>query len=308
MTGNTKVTRSLRIVALPLTSRPPPKHVDPLVYYAFRTPPPPRDDANPGIAKKVTNKVSSLWAGFGKAPEGSWKFKTFRYGEQLMDKIEFEELALKGLDPSLGPRLSNLKKLKDTPENEKDHTKISLLYPPSLFKNPLLQLQSMVGRRVPRHRKGFWFWLLISPLTAPIAIIPIVPNLPFFFCVWRSWHHYKAYKASAYLESLLERGTIVPEPSKQLDDIYSTHRPRDPLSPSSSDTLDSSSIHHADSSAAENKSGQEDKDESTVGRLLITRDAVPPIVDAFNLPPSASADMYRALAQASFRLQRETRS
>jgi hypothetical protein len=29
------------------------------------------------------------------------------YGERLVDRVDFEELALKGVDPSMGPKLSN---------------------------------------------------------------------------------------------------------------------------------------------------------------------------------------------------------
>lgn len=34
--------------------------------------------------------------------------RAFLYGERLVDRLDFEELALKSLDPSLGPRLSDL--------------------------------------------------------------------------------------------------------------------------------------------------------------------------------------------------------
>lgn len=31
----------------------------------------------------------------------------FNYGERLIDRLEFEELALKSLDPSLGPKITS---------------------------------------------------------------------------------------------------------------------------------------------------------------------------------------------------------
>ncbi len=34
--------------------------------------------------------------------------KTFLYGERLVDRLDFEELALKSLDPSLAPKISNI--------------------------------------------------------------------------------------------------------------------------------------------------------------------------------------------------------
>jgi hypothetical protein len=35
------------------------------------------------------------------------QLKLYRYGERLVDRIDFEELALKSIDPSLGPKLSS---------------------------------------------------------------------------------------------------------------------------------------------------------------------------------------------------------
>lgn len=59
-----------------------------------------------------------------------------------------------------------------------------------------------------------------APLTAPFAIIPIIPNFPFFYVLWRAWSHYKAWKGAEYLEDLLKLGMIVEKPSKDLDAVY----------------------------------------------------------------------------------------
>lgn len=63
-------------------------------------------------------------------------------------------------------------------------------------------------------------FLIFSPLTWPFAIIPVIPNFPLFYVLWRAWSHYKAWKGADYLESLLKLGMIVEKPSKALDDIY----------------------------------------------------------------------------------------
>jgi hypothetical protein len=34
------------------------------------------------------------------------QLKTYQYGERIVDRMDFKELALKGIDPSLGPSLS----------------------------------------------------------------------------------------------------------------------------------------------------------------------------------------------------------
>jgi len=274
----------MRIIAIPLTSGASSSGTN--TYYHFQTAPKDKKKENPNLLKKAMGKAADLWAGFGKAPEGSWKYRTFQYGEHLMDRIEFEELALKSMDPSLGPQLTKLGK-PEVEIEEKSIPSIPLLYP-SLFAantTPLTHLEDLLSKRTPTHRKGFYFWLLISPLTAPFMIIPIIPNLPFFFCAWRAWHHYRAFKASEYLESLAKEGAITPEPSVGLDKIYETYGPdsEPPKDPSPT-------------------TGPEDEKEQE--RLILSREAVPKIVNLFDLPSTAAADMQRAIDQTSVRLKK----
>lgn len=59
-----------------------------------------------------------------------------------------------------------------------------------------------------------------SPLTWPFAIIPIIPNFPLFYVLWRAWSHYKAWRGATYLDQLLKAGMIVEEPSAELNKFY----------------------------------------------------------------------------------------
>lgn len=101
--------RGVRIIALPLATparRTTPTHnaSDHLTYYHFVTPPPHESKAQTW-SNWVTTKAAHLWAGLGKAPDGNWKRRAFLYGERLVDRLDFEELALKSFDTSLGPKI-----------------------------------------------------------------------------------------------------------------------------------------------------------------------------------------------------------
>lgn len=61
----------MRIFALPLTSDASATGLH--TYYHFQTPPPVKPKGEPSLLKKATDKVSSVWVSFGKAPEGGWK-------------------------------------------------------------------------------------------------------------------------------------------------------------------------------------------------------------------------------------------
>ncbi|KAF8157853.1 mitochondrial K+-H+ exchange-related-domain-containing protein [Crassisporium funariophilum] len=310
--------RKMRIIAIPLT-RPVARAVLPsdakrsrLTYYQFKIaaprikPPPPTAESGgveidaktekkgwlpeEGVANWVTNKASHTWAGFGKA-EGGWKLKTYQFGERLVDRMDFEELALKSIDPSMGPSITQFKR---TPvlEEKREPMTIPLVFPPSLLSSSevLSELRAYTEHRIPRHRRGFYFWMIVAPFTAPFMIIPIVPNLPFFFCVWRSWSHYRAYRSSQYLQSLLEHDVIVPEASEPLNEVYKLH----PFTPSPSAST-STPPGSAESSIP--KPQQEPQHE-----VLLGRDAVPAILSTFELGSTAAADLYRAVEQARVRV------
>ncbi|KAF9452920.1 hypothetical protein P691DRAFT_755954 [Macrolepiota fuliginosa MF-IS2] len=291
--------RKMRIISVPLTRPRPPAHRttdtrQALTYYQFQitsSQHPPSENATEkkgaksrwlpeeGIVKFLQGKAAATWTGFGKTEQGSWKLKVYQMGESLVDRMDFEELALKGLDPSLGPSLSH-----PSPEVEKP-SRIPLIYPSSLSSDSesLLHLKKLVEHRMPRHRRGFYAWMIIAPFTAPFMIVPVIPNLPFFFCVWRSWSHYRAYRATQYLQDLLANGVIVPEGSEALDAIFKDFSP--PSTPSEEESSNT---------VSKDARGHE---------LLLRKEAVPTIVSLFGLKKSADADLYRAIEQARLRIE-----
>ena len=66
--------KSLRILALPLVSvsKTPGTSSSHLTYYHFTTPPP-HPERTKTWTNWATDKAADLWAGFGKAKEGTWK-------------------------------------------------------------------------------------------------------------------------------------------------------------------------------------------------------------------------------------------
>ncbi|KAF5360635.1 hypothetical protein D9756_004997 [Leucocoprinus leucothites] len=286
----------MRIIAVPLT-RPkslPRGRLEPahsLTYYQFQLSSPkstkPDETASAdktrgksrwlpeeGVVNYFQSKAAGIWSGFGKSKQGSWQLKVYQAGERLMDRIEFEELALKGFDPSLYPSLAR------APPGLEKKPRIPLIYPSSLSSDTdsLIHFRTLLEHRVPRHRRGLYLWMIIAPFTAPFMIIPVIPNLPFFFCVWRSWSHYKAYRSSQYLHGLLKSGSIVPEPSEALDAIVKEFAT--PVTPAASEGP-----------------------QQATHEFVLTRNAVPAITKLFELKENSNADMYRAIEQARLRLE-----
>ncbi|EED85843.1 predicted protein [Postia placenta Mad-698-R] len=235
------------------------------------------------------------------------KRRAFLYGERFIDRIDFEELALKSFDTSLGPKLLPVGHTDKFDAN--GHPTIPLIYPPSACTSPLAHLHALLEKRTPRHRNGCLIWTAISPLTAPLKLIPIIPNFPFFFCAWRAWSHYRAFKASRYLQAFVAQGAILPQESAELDAIYQAYAPASldaaPSSPDSDPSAPpSASLPHDQRASLSNATNTEG---DARPRLLLTRAAVPALERLFALPPGSSfaSDVYRALEQARLRLQAE---
>jgi len=238
-----------------------------------------------GVVKWASNKANSTWTGFGQASEGSWKLRAFRIGERLIDRIDFEEFSLKALNVYHGPSIQSLKNSQGVGKEWK--ATIPLIYPPSIQSGEasLEHLRLVITERIPSHKRGFWTWLIIAPLTTPFMIIPIIPNFPFFFCAWRAWGHLTALRSSRYLDRLLDLGVIIPKAQPELDKVYKEYKPPEvepPSAPSTNDvkppTIESSQT------------------------LLLTRDAIPAILRMFGLKQKIAAGMYHAVEQARVRV------
>ncbi|KAJ7677432.1 mitochondrial K+-H+ exchange-related-domain-containing protein [Mycena rosella] len=230
---------TMRIVALPLTRAQPPQRI--ITYYSFKIVPPPPPPPPPisndpppspgwlppeGVAKWATLKVDATWSGWGKAKAGSWRFRVFEFGERFLDRLDFEESALKRIDVTSAPPAKVPADLTGEERAEAEAAwgslKVPLLYPPSVSSAPaaLSDLQALLQRRIPLHNRGFYTYLIIAPLTAPFMIVPVIPNLPFFFCAWRAWSHYQALRGARHVDALLQAGKIVPEADAALDAVY----------------------------------------------------------------------------------------
>ena len=143
-----------------------------------------------------------------------------------MDSIEYEEWALKGIDQVLGPSIQRL--LSRSHQTAPDaHTHVSVLYPPSLISRPsvLESLQRMSTHRAPLHNRQFLYNMVAIPVTAPLFLVPAIPNVVTYYFIWRAWSHWRAYQALQSLQSLIRHDLVKFEPDEQLDALFQHSRP-----------------------------------------------------------------------------------
>lgn len=70
------------------------------------------------------------------------------------------------------------------------------------------------------YRKRIWWSVIGMPFTIPFALVPIVPNLPFFYLVWRAWSYWRAQAGCAHIQHLLANDLVSAQPSRLLQRIY----------------------------------------------------------------------------------------
>lgn len=164
---------------------------------------------------KLTIKANETWVNWEKDDKavGNWKKKVTFYGNQLLKRIPYEEWGLKTI-----PALTTQRK-QDIIDGK---AKYEVLFPGRYLPSARVPgiLEKLAKDRQNMHRSKLIWSVVIMPFTAPFALIPIIPNLPFFYVLYRAWSHWKALSGSKHLEFLLKHNLPKPSPSWPLDEVY----------------------------------------------------------------------------------------
>ncbi|BFZ61482.1 hypothetical protein YB2330_002548 [Saitoella coloradoensis] len=202
----------MKLFAIPVTKR----HT--LIYAHRLTTPDPKTLKTWEVwHDKVTGKAAKMWIEWGKDKNSTWNWKhrTVTIGNKILDNIPYTEYSLRTIPAR--------------PRNPSS-TPTSILYPPALLKphhiSPLAT--STLLSLLPYHRKWMWLNVVLSPLTVPFALLPVIPNIPFFVMAFRAWSHWKAMVGGKHLRALVENGELKPTPVKELEEYYK-EVPKEPL-------------------------------------------------------------------------------
>ncbi|KAL9094233.1 MAG: hypothetical protein Q9165_003373 [Trypethelium subeluteriae] len=199
----------MRLFLLPISTRR-------TLIYCERVEPKISADSKPPLLDRVTQKVSQTWADWEKSEEkgiNAWKKTVTRYGNAAFKRIPYEEWGLKSVPP-----LSS--KWKEV--IRKDNPKIEVLFPGLFLKEQEVpdMLKKLALERQALHRQRMIWSAIGAPLTLPFALVPIIPNIPGFYLLFRAWSHYRAFYGARHLQTLLEHNCAVPRQSSTLDELY----------------------------------------------------------------------------------------
>lgn len=164
------------------------------------------------LPEKIQSKAARTWAEWEKKPSG-WQKTVVGYGNQALRRIPYEEWGLKSVPPLSTARMN---------DEQEGKVKVEVVYPKSLIKPEGLPgiLNTLSTEREALHKKRLLLCFVGMPLTIPVGILPVIPNLPFFYLVYRAWSHWRALSGGRHIQFLLKRGLLDPVPSPILDQVY----------------------------------------------------------------------------------------
>ncbi|EEP79582.1 conserved hypothetical protein [Uncinocarpus reesii 1704] len=238
---------------------------------------------------RITNKASTTWAQWEEADRG-WKKSLTTYGHRVLQRIPYEEWGLKSVPPLSARREA---------QELQSHTPVELLYPGNVIHrhNVLGTLKTLATERQDLHRRRMWWSLGVAPLTAPIALIPVIPNIPFFYLVYRGWSHWRGLQAAAlsgskHLNFLLDNHLVNPVSLPDLEDLYSRHQSILPKLPQN------------EAIKADEKNFQDDPHEERILLDVSDGKALGKMLHA----PELHAEVERAVTQVKHLLDKKKRS
>ncbi|KAG0684254.1 hypothetical protein C6P40_005037 [Pichia californica] len=165
------------------------------------------------LEEKIINKFTTLWKNFSEADSKINKTITTNINK-ILAKIPWLETCLLSI-PSQKFVTRKLKEDYITHEEitekklkAEDLEKIDFYYPKSMTNIELIlqNFKPEFKKEYDLHKKGILKDLLFLPLTIPFAIIPLIPNIPGFYLLYRVYCHIKVIASLKYLITLLKDG------------------------------------------------------------------------------------------------------
>ncbi|KAG8166565.1 hypothetical protein KVR01_002254 [Diaporthe batatas] len=184
--------------------------------------------AKQSLLERIQEKAAKTWAGWEQKKSG-WQKTVVGYGNEALKRIPYEEWALKSVPP-----LSTKRKDDELRGNDK----VEVIYPRKLVSADKVTevLNALSTEREALHRRRLLWCFVGMPISAPFALVPIIPNIPFFYLVYRAWSHWRALAGGKHIQFLLQNKLLIHTPSPKLDEVYSEQEPPLPSTPETTTT------------------------------------------------------------------------
>ncbi|PHH56111.1 hypothetical protein CFIMG_003489RA [Ceratocystis fimbriata CBS 114723] len=238
---------------------------------------------NASLSDRLTRRANAMWASW-EAKDGGWQKHLVLYGNKLLRQIPMEEWSLK----SVPPLSSQLQKL-ETEAAKKATEPVEVVYPGAAISKeqvPIV-LRKLATERDAMHRRRLIWCCIGMPIAVPFAVVPVIPNIPLFYLMYRAWSHWRALAGGKHVRFLLDNNLLRLRDSSKLDAAYT-----------SQNLL-------GDRSKATGSCSSSTYDQSSEGpeRLLLNDASVRKLTTVMNIP-----EVHAELDRAVYQVQNSTTS
>ncbi|KAL3632123.1 hypothetical protein CASFOL_025107 [Castilleja foliolosa] len=144
----------------------------------------------------VSNKMNGAWSKLEQAPQGTFKNKIHGLGLKLLSRVKPSEILFKSIP--------------------KETNGVDIIYPSSL--NPRLvrrRLRHVAFRGSVIHKNYLYGSAILLPLTSVFMVLPL-PNIAFFWVLFRTYSHWRASQGSKKLLELVSDASCRPHVSVEM--------------------------------------------------------------------------------------------
>lgn len=207
-----------RIFLLPVSTRR-------ILTYCERLSLSPKQDGKPPFSERIITKANDTWISWEKAKDG-WRFQVVKLGNSLFRRIDFAEYNLRSFPPGTNANLASIKAQK---------LRLKCYYPAAFIRKEdgsrstgdsaataANLLEKMATERQNLHKRRLLYSLIAMPISAPFMIVPVIPNLPFYWVAYRAFCNFYALYGAKTLAFLLQTKAVDFCASERLDQLYAT--------------------------------------------------------------------------------------
>ncbi|CAK7564374.1 MAG: hypothetical protein SEPTF4163_002263 [Sporothrix epigloea] len=232
----------MRLFLLPISTRR-------TLLYCERLIDPPNHQLS--LVDKAQNRAAKMWSDWEKKPPGSLQHRIVASGNAGLRRIAFEEWGLKSVPPLSARRRAEEaakttttetvqgsqedtvgkeieRSLETRAKSDMDPSKpVEVFYPASTISPDAVAgvLARLATEREALHRQRLIWCFVGMPITVPFGLLPVIPNIPFFYLAYRAWSHWRALSGGKHIQHLLEKENgLVFTPSPILDAIYAKEK------------------------------------------------------------------------------------
>ncbi|KAJ2318043.1 hypothetical protein IWW51_005207 [Coemansia sp. RSA 2702] len=100
-------------------------------------------------------------------------------------------------------------------------SKVDIVTPALLGSSEVIgELRRLAQRQIPYHGKWMKLSCYMLPVSSLFTLVPVVPNFPFFYNLFRVYSHYKARHGAQHLLHLLDSGSFEVVADSELSQWY----------------------------------------------------------------------------------------